>query len=113
VSESQQLQTAPRHIGNAEVRPAELQVLLDGRRVSLTVREFELCLLLTERLDRVVRRSEIYSLMWGGRMPQRDRSVDVLICRVRGKLERAAPEWRYIHTHFGIGYRFAPERLAG
>jgi DNA-binding response OmpR family regulator len=113
VAESQQLQTAPRRIGNAEVRPAELQVLLDGRRVGLTVREFELCLLLAERLDRVVRRGEIYSLMWGGRMPQRDRSVDVLICRLRSKLEQTAPDWRYIHTHFGIGYRFAPEPRGG
>jgi DNA-binding response OmpR family regulator len=112
VSESRQLQTAPRHIANVEVRPAELQILLDGRRVDLTVREFELCLLLAERLDRVVRRSEIYLLMRGGRMPLRDRSVDVLICRLRTKLVRAAPDWRYIHTHFGIGYRFAPERLA-
>ena len=75
------------------------------------MREFELCLLLAERLDRVVWRNEIYALIWGRRMPRRDRSVDVLICRVRSKLETTAPEWRYIHTHFGIGYRFSPERL--
>ena len=30
--------------------------------------------------------------------------------RVRQKLEAASPSWEYIHTHFGIGYRFAPER---
>jgi DNA-binding response OmpR family regulator len=100
-----------RRIDNAEILPEELQVLIDGRRVGLTVREFQLCLLLAERLDKVVRRAEIYDLMWGGPIPARDRSVDVLICRVRAKLERAAPEWRYIHTHVGIGYRFAPERL--
>lgn len=100
-----------RQIGNLEVRPAELQIFVDGRRAHLTAREFELCLLLAERLDRVVRRAEIYDLMWGGRMPQRDRSVDVLICRARAKLERTAPGWRYIHTHFGFGYRFAPERI--
>ncbi|HEU4904961.1 MAG TPA: winged helix-turn-helix domain-containing protein [Solirubrobacterales bacterium] len=93
-----------------EVRPEELQVLVEGRRVGLTRREFELCLLLFERLDRVVRRSEIYERMWGGAMPRRDRSVDVLICRAREKLQAAAPGWRYIHTHFGIGYRFSPER---
>jgi DNA-binding response OmpR family regulator len=104
-------QEIPRLIGNAEVRPAELQILLDGQRVGLTVREFELCLLLVERLDRVVWRTEIYDLMWGGRMPQRDRSIDVLICRARAKLEQAAPNWRYIHTHFRIGYRFSPERV--
>ena len=27
------------------------------------------------------------------------------------KLEKASPSWRYIHTHFGIGYRFAAESL--
>jgi DNA-binding response OmpR family regulator len=99
-------------IGNVEIRPAEFQVLIDQRRVGLTVREFELFLLLAERLDSVVQRPEIYSLMWGGEMPRRDRSVDVLIRRVRAKLEQVAPEWRYIHTHFGIGYRFSPESSA-
>jgi DNA-binding response OmpR family regulator len=44
-------------------------------------------------------------------MPRRDRSVDVLVRRVRSKLEGVAPDWRYIHTHFGIGYRFTPERI--
>lgn len=75
------------------------------------MREFELFFLLARRLDSVVQRPEIYELMWGGEMPRRDRSVDVLVRKVRGKLEAAAPDWRYIHTHFGIGYRFTPERI--
>ena len=98
-------------IANLEIRPAELQVLADGKRVGFTVREFELFFLLAERLDSVVQRPEIYELMWGGEMPRRDRSVDVLVRKVRGKLEVVAPDWRYIHTHFGIGYRFTPERI--
>jgi DNA-binding response OmpR family regulator len=98
-------------IGNVEIRPAELQVLIDGRRAGLTVREFELFLMLAERHDSVVQRPEIYELMWGGEMPRRDRSVDVLVRKVRAKLEQVAPDWRYIHTHFGIGYRFTPEKL--
>jgi DNA-binding response OmpR family regulator len=97
-------------IANLEIRPAELQVLIDGRRAGFTVREFELFFLLAQRLDSVVQRPQIYELMWGGEMPRRDRSVDVLVRKVRGKLEQVAPEWRYIHTHFGIGYRFTPER---
>lgn len=99
------------HIGNVEIRPAELQVLIDGVRTGLTVREFELFFLLAKRLDSVVQRPEIYELMWGGEMPRRDRSVDVLVRKVRGKLEIAAPDWHYIHTHFGIGYRFTPEAV--
>ena len=50
-----------RRIGNVEIRPAELQVLIDGRRAGLTVREFELFYVLAERLDRVVQRSFSYS----------------------------------------------------
>jgi DNA-binding response OmpR family regulator len=100
-------------IANLEIRPTELQVLADGRRVGFTVREFELFFLLARRLDSVVQRPEIYSLMWGGEMQRRDRSVDVLVRKVRGKLEVAAPRWRYIHTHFGIGYRFTPEQDSG
>ncbi len=98
-------------LANLEIRPAELQVLVDGRRAGFTVREFELFFLLAERLDSVVQRPDVYALMWGGEMPRRDRSVDVLVRKVRGKLEIVAPEWRYIHTHFGIGYRFTPERI--
>jgi DNA-binding winged helix-turn-helix (wHTH) protein len=44
-------------------------------------------------------------------MTYRDRSVDVFVRRLRIKLHDAAPGWIYIHTHFGIGYRFAPERI--
>jgi DNA-binding response OmpR family regulator len=101
----------PQRIANLDIRPAELQVLVEGRRVGFTVREFELFYLLARRLDTVVQRPEVYALMWGGDMPRRDRSVDVLVRKVRGKLEKVAPEWRYIHTHFGIGYRFTPERV--
>jgi DNA-binding response OmpR family regulator len=98
-------------IANLEVRPAELQVLVDDRRAGFTVREFELFFLLSQRIDSVVQRPEIYTSMWGGEMPRRNRSVDVLVRKVRAKLEVTAPDWRYVHTHFGIGYRFAPEQI--
>jgi hypothetical protein len=35
----------------------------------------------------------------------------VFVRKLRQKLEKASPRWRYIHTHFGIGYRFAAEPL--
>jgi DNA-binding response OmpR family regulator len=108
---SSQFQQQTLEIANLEIRPTEFQVLLDGRRVGLTVREFELFFMLAERVDSVVQRPQIYSAIWGGTMQRRDRSVDVLVRKVRRKLELIAPEWRYIHTHFGIGYRFSPERV--
>lgn len=99
-------------IANLEIRPAEFQVLAAGRRVGLTVREFQTFLVLAERPDRVVARPEIYAEVWGGQMAYRDRSVDVFVRKVRRKLDAVAPGWAYIHTHFGVGYRFTPERVA-
>ena len=92
-----------------EIRTDEVQVFVEGRRAGLTVREFETFLVLADRFDRVVPRPESYELVWGGTMPRRDRSVDVFVRKVRNKLAICAPGWTFIHTHFGIGYRFAPE----
>ena len=98
-------------IGNLTIRSDEFDVLVDGRRLGLTRREFELLTVLADRPERVVQRGEIYEAIWGGGMRKRDRAVDVLVRKVRIKLTRAAPEWRYIHTHFGVGYRFGPQRV--
>jgi DNA-binding response OmpR family regulator len=103
---------SPTHrVANLKIRPEEFEVLADDRRVGLTLREFQVFLALAERYDRVVPRPELYAHVWGGPMAKRDRSVDVFVRKVRRKLAAAAPEWEYIHTHFGIGYRFTPERL--
>jgi len=99
----------PLRIQHVEIRPDELQALVHGRRAGLTVREFQILACLAARMDRVVRRSEIYDEVWGGELAHRDRSVDVFVRKVRHKLAAVSPDWRYIHTHFGIGYRFAPE----
>jgi DNA-binding response OmpR family regulator len=39
-------------------------------------------------------------------MAHGDRSVDVFVRKLRKKLEVASPGWVYLHTHFGVGYRF-------
>jgi DNA-binding response OmpR family regulator len=98
-------------VANLEIRPSEFEVLADGKRVGLTVREFQTFVVLARRPDRVVTRPEIYTLVWGGQMTYRDRSVDVFVRKVRRKLAASSPGWAYIHTHFGVGYRFAPERV--
>jgi DNA-binding response OmpR family regulator len=95
--------------GPLEIRADETTVLADGRRVGLTVREFEVLLALAARPDRVVQRPDIYQEVWNAPMPYRDRAVDVFVRKVRQKLDEAAPGWTFIHTHFGIGYRFSPE----
>jgi DNA-binding response OmpR family regulator len=95
---------------NLEIRPSGLQVLVDGRPLELTARECQVLVALAERRNSVVPRTELYELVWHRRMAYRDRSVDVFVRKLRLKLHAACPGWSYIHTHFGVGYRFAPER---
>ena len=54
----------------------------------------------------MLEREAIYERVWGYAMARGDRSVDVFVRKLRQKLERASPGWRYLHTHFGVGYRF-------
>jgi len=96
-----------------EIRADRFQAYVDGASVDLTRREFELIELLAGAEGRVLEREEIYQRVWGYAMARGDRSVDVFVRKLRQKLEKASPEWRYIHTHFGVGYRFSPEPAEG
>jgi DNA-binding response OmpR family regulator len=99
----------PMLAGEVEIRSDRFQAFVEGRSIDLTRREFELIELLASAEGRVLEREEIYSRLWGYAMVRGDRSVDVFVRKLRQKLEKASPGWRYIHTHFGIGYRFAAE----
>ena len=54
-------------------------------------------------------RDHLYELVWRDHLRAGDRSVDVYVHKLRHKLELALPEWRFIHTHVGFGYRFSSE----
>lgn len=101
----------PLTIGELEFRIDRYEVLAAGRPVDLTKREYELLLLLARSDSRVIPREVIYQRVWGYAMARGDRSVDVFVRKVRHKLEAASPNWRYVHTHFGIGYRFDAEPI--
>jgi DNA-binding response OmpR family regulator len=103
------IESAPLTTGELEIRADQFQAFVGGVSVELTRREFELIELLAEAEGQVLQREEIYERVWGYAMVHGDRSVDVFVRKLRQKLERSSPGWRYIHTHFGIGYRFAGE----
>jgi len=96
--------------GEIEVRPDQFQAFAHGHSIDLTRREFELIQMLAAANGRVLEREEIYQRVWGYAMAHGDRSVDVFVRKLRSKLAQASPGWNYIHTHFGVGYRFAAER---
>ncbi len=96
-------------VGEIDIRPDQFQAFAHDRSIDLTRREFELIQLLAAAGGRVLEREEIYVRVWGYTMAHGDRSVDVFVRKLRAKLQRASPDWTYIHTHFGVGYRFAAE----
>ena len=95
-------------IGEITIRPDLYQAYVREQSLELTAREFEILQLLSQS-DRVLRREEIYERVWGYAMAHGDRSVDVFVRKLRQKLRSGSPAWNYIHTHFGVGYRFSPE----
>jgi DNA-binding response OmpR family regulator len=103
---------APRVVGELEIRADLFQALVGGAPIDLTRREFELLELLARAEGQVLERDEIYERVWGYALTHGDRSVDVYVRKLRRKLAASSPRWRYIHTHFGIGYRLACEPAA-
>lgn len=100
---------APVVSAELEIRGDQFQAFANGRGADLTRREFEVLQLLAGAEGKVLQREEIYQQVWGYSMAHGDRSVDVFVRKLRQKLEAVSPAWRYIHTHFGVGYRFDPE----
>jgi DNA-binding response OmpR family regulator len=97
-------------VGPLQILPDEHLVRAGGRALMLSIRELRLLTELARRADRIMAREELFSLVWGREMRPGDRSVDVYVRKLRVKLENALPDWSFIHTHFGFGYRLAAER---
>ena len=61
---------------------------------------------------RVLTRDELQQRVWGTRPRHRDRTVDVCVRKLREKLDRRSPTHDYLHTQYGVGYRFGAEPKA-
>lgn len=97
-------------VGPLDIFPEEHLARANGRALVLSIRELRLLTELGRRADRIMPREELFRLVWGREMRAGDRSVDVYVRKLRVKLEEALPGWRFIHTHFGFGYRLAAEQ---
>ena len=97
------------YAGELEIHPREGLVLATGRAITLSVREFELLVAMATRPGAIIARDDLFRTVWGGQLRVGDRSVDVYVSKLRGKLEDALPDRSFIHTHPGFGYRFQPQ----
>ena len=107
------VEDSPLAAGELEIRPEMFDAYVGDRPASLSRKEYELLRQLANADGRVLQREQIYQRVWGYTMVRGDRSVDVFVRKLRQKLEQLSPDWRYVHTHFGVGYRFAAEPVGG
>lgn len=104
--------TTPREVldvGPLQILPEEHLARAGGRPLMLSIRELRLLTELARRADRIMAREDLFKLVWGRELRAGDRSVDVYVRKLRVKLAQALPGWRFIHTHFGFGYRLTAE----
>jgi DNA-binding response OmpR family regulator len=106
------LEQEPVLAGELAIRPDRFDAYAGDEAASLSRKEFELLHQLAAADGRVLEREDIYQRVWGYTMVRGDRSVDVFVRKLRNKLEKISPDWRYVHTHFGVGYRFAAEPVS-
>lgn len=97
-------------ISSLVIDAATLEVTLDDKPISLTTSEFGVLHLLAQRAGRVLTRDQILHLLRGTNEESFDRSIDVVISRLRAKLEQDPRNPKLLKTVRGIGYMLAPDR---
>jgi len=91
-------------VGGLEIDPRRRQAQLDGQRLDLSRREFDLLAYLAARPGEVVTRRELLSEVW--QLPYGDdQTIDVHLSWLRRKLGERASRPRYLHTVRGVGVR--------
>jgi len=85
------------------------EVLLDGKLISLSTTEYEALLLFVEHTGETLDREYLVENLRGISWQSYDRSVDVLVSRLRGKLGETPNKTRFIKTIHGLGYKFIGE----
>lgn len=80
-------------------------VVRAGRKIELQPREFALLEYFMRQTGRILSKNMIMSHLWGYDFDPQTNVVDVLVCRLRNKIDRDF-ETKLIHTHRGVGYSF-------
>ncbi|KAA3615584.1 MAG: DNA-binding response regulator [Calditrichaeota bacterium] len=85
-------------------------VLLEGERVELTAKEFDMLTLFASHPGNTYSRERLLDLVWGYQYEGYEHTVSSHINRLRNKIEKDPTNPQYIKTLWGVGYRFeAPE----
>jgi len=93
-------------INHLIIRPDKYEAVMDGNKIDLTHKEFELLHLMALNPGRVFTRDILLERIWGYDYARETRTVDVHIRYLRQKIERNPAVPVYIETVRGVGYRF-------
>ena len=85
---------------------------VDGTAVELTPTEFQLLATLAARPGRIFTRSQLLDALHGVAFETYERAIDSHIKNLRRKIEPDPRRPRYVLTVYGVGYRFADERMS-
>ena len=97
--------TTLRRVGGLTVDTIRREVTVDGEPVHLTVSEFELLALLSERPGEVVSRRELVSRLWSSEFEGETRTCDTHVRRLRAKIEDDPARPSRLVTVRGVGYK--------
>jgi two-component system KDP operon response regulator KdpE len=95
----------PRQFGNITLDIALRHVLVDGKPVHLTPKEFELFALLAANANKVVTHRQALAQVWGPAHQNDVQYLRVVIGQLRAKLEASASTPRHLVSEAGVGYR--------
>jgi two-component system response regulator RegX3 len=84
------------------------EVSVNGERVNLALKEFELLEMLLRNAGRVMTRGQLIDRIWGADYVGDTKTLDVHIKRLRTKIEPDSANPRYLITVRGLGYKFEP-----
>lgn len=93
---------------NLRVEFERHEVFVNGEKVDLTLKEFELLQILIRNKGKILTRETLLDKIWGYEYIGETRTVDVHIRYLRKKIEEDDKNPRYIETIRGVGYRFNP-----
>ncbi|WP_281426055.1 response regulator transcription factor [Crassaminicella profunda] len=93
-------------IDDFSINTLRRKVILRGREINLTAKEFDLLLFLAINPNKIYSREELLETIWGYEYFGDLRTVDVHIRRLREKVEEKSSQPEYIRTKWGVGYYF-------
>ncbi|MCK5101184.1 MAG: response regulator transcription factor, partial [Cyclobacteriaceae bacterium] len=96
-------------IGDLKIDIEMRKVTVDGIKVDLSPKEFELLVLLASNKGKSYNRSRLLNLVWGYEFEGYEHTVNSHINRLRAKIEPDMAKPTYILTTWGVGYKFNEE----